>query len=650
VGSNGSGERNVSGWTGIVDVAAGSLFTVGLRGDGTCVATGSNVNGQCGIRLWGVPGAVPVRATIAAGTYNTVALRTNGTCVSTGRNEFGEGNVGGWSHMTELAEGGSHTVGLGSGNRCVGTGSNAQHELDVSAWTGIIAVDAGSSHTIGLMTNHTCVATGASSSGQCAVSGWANVVAVAGGVEHTVGLMSDGSCVAVGNNDLGQCDVNGWDSIVSVSAARSSIGVRTDGACVAVGAGTGPGGFSDVSGWTGIVTTASGVWHTVGLRADGTCVGVGSSGYGEADVSGWTDIVALDAGYDYTVGVRADGTCVAVGRNDYGRCSVTGWDLDALPTGVLPVDVAGTSRIGTAIDASQKAFPHGAEYVILATAFNWPDALGGAALAGALGGPILLTAQNALPGEVASEIGRLGAHKAIILGGASAVGGGVETALRNALGAGNVERIAGSGRYETARKIAARTVAIMRTRPGSYDGRAFVSTGLNFPDALGASPLAAAHGWPIYLVNPATGPDASLIAAMNADRVTHAIMLGGSAVVSEATRETIRKQVICTTARLAGGNRYATAAVTAQYGVALAGLGWDKVAVATGENFPDALAGGVLQAKSGSVMLLTPSAKLDGGASTSLGVNKGAIYEVRFLGGTSAVSTAVRNAVKSVLQ
>ncbi len=102
--------------------------------------------------------------------------------------------------------------------------------------------------------------------------------------------------------------------------------------------------------------------------------------------------------------------------------------------------------------------------------------------------------------------------------------------------------------------------------------------------------------------------------------------------------------------RLSGANRYDTAVVVATYGVANAGLGFDKVALATGENFPDALAGGVMQAKDGSVLLLTPTNTLNANVAAKLAANKASIHEVRFLGSTAAVSAAVRTAVRNILQ
>ena len=159
--------------------------------------------------------------------------------------------------------------------------------------------------------------------------------------------------------------------------------------------------------------------------------------------------------------------------------------------------LAGSNRYTTAIESSRRAFPGGAGTVVIATGENWPDALGGSALAGVVGGPILLTPAAALRGDVLDEIRSLEATRAIILGGPKAVGPAVETALNAELGSDNVDRIAGSNRYETAELIAQAVFD-----EGMHSDIAFFATGLDYPDAAAAAPVAAANGWPILLVRP----------------------------------------------------------------------------------------------------------------------------------------------------
>ncbi len=337
----------------------------------------------------------------------------------------------------------------------------------------------------------------------------------------------------------------------------------------------------------------------------------------------------------YSITVRvADGAAT-----DTETITVT---VSAIPPALIVTSIEGPNRFATAIAASMKAFTT-SEYVIIATGANWPDALGGSALAGALDAPILLTRQDVLPAEVRAEIVRLGATKAIILGGTPAVSAAVASQI-DAISGVTVERISGPNRYDTAIAVAARTIAVLGD---AYDGGAFIATGMNFPDALGASPLAAAAGWPIYLANPNQGNNAGLVSVMRAAGVSDAILLGGANVVADSIRLALGATY---QTRLSGANRYDTAVVVATYGVANAGLGFDKVALATGENFPDALAGGVMQAKDGSVLLLTPTNSLNANVAAKLSANKASIHEVRFLGSTAAVSAAVRTAVTNLLQ
>ncbi len=363
----------------------------------------------------------------------------------------------------------------------------------------------------------------------------------------------------------------------------------------------------------------------------------------------WTACVTPDGFTANLYDVELVGTTgIAVGTNAVllttDGITWTGASAPATPADVDRIE--GADRIATAIAAAKVAFPSGAGTVVIATARNWPDALGGAALAGAVDGPILLTEPTALPSTVAQAISELGASKAIILGGTAAVSSGVQTALGTALGgAGNVTRIDGADRYETARKVAAETVK----RLGSFSGTAFIATGANFPDALAASPLAAAKGWPIYLVRP-TGVDDALVTAMKAAGVNKVIILGGTGAVPASVESALKTRVPGAYTRLQGADRYATALDVATYGVSSAGLSWNKVAVATGANFPDALAGGVLQGRAGSVMVLTPSASLYEGVRLALTANKDLISEARILGGTGAVSTAVATAVGNALK
>lgn len=324
-----------------------------------------------------------------------------------------------------------------------------------------------------------------------------------------------------------------------------------------------------------------------------------------------------------------------------------GSDVASVTVTVLPASASvqrteGDDRYGTALAASEEAFPDGAPAVVIASGQNWPDAAGGAALAAAKGAPILLTRKDQLPPGLLAEVRRLGAKEAIVLGSEAAVGREVFDALVSELGTGKVARTGGRDRYETAQLIAKATVALLG--PG-YDGTCFMATGGNFPDALAASPLAGAKGWPMLLASPA-GPSASTLKAMDAIGVKKVLVLGDTAAVPAGVESALEGRAAL---RLGGPNRYETAKRVAAYGVSEAGLSWDKVAIATGEDFPDALAGGVLQARERSVILLTPGAFLHAAPKGALTANKAAIRSVRFLGGEAAIGAKTRAEVAEAL-
>lgn len=315
----------------------------------------------------------------------------------------------------------------------------------------------------------------------------------------------------------------------------------------------------------------------------------------------------------------------------------------------LSISVEGQTRFDTAVAASKEAFPTGLypgsdRTVIIATGRNWPDALAANALAGVLDGPVLLVDTNSIPAVVSAEIKRLNADKAIIVGGTGAVGAEVESALKASLGSADVTRIAGKDRYETARLIATESRRLWGSNPAPY---AFVATGGNFPDALSAASLSASAGWPIYLAHPLAGLSSDTLAAMQG--ITDVMILGGTGAVSKDTETALVSRFGAPhVTRLSGVDRYATAVAIANHAVK-AGRFWNHVGISTGEDFPDALAGGMVQSKKGSVMLLTTPGVLHPATAAALKANTAQIDTVTFLGGYAAVSPAVRASVLDIV-
>lgn len=83
--------------------------------------------------------------------------------------------------------------------------------------------------------------------------------------------------------------------------------------------------------------------------------------------------------------------------------------------------LGGSNRYATSAAISASTFQPGVDVVYLANGLTFPDALSGAAAAGSLGGPVLLTTANTLPSAVAAELERLDPARIVVLGGSTAV-------------------------------------------------------------------------------------------------------------------------------------------------------------------------------------------------------------------------------------
>jgi len=317
---------------------------------------------------------------------------------------------------------------------------------------------------------------------------------------------------------------------------------------------------------------------------------------------------------------------------------------------IYPSRVAGADRIATAIALSKQAFPApltGEKAVVLATAYDYPDALSAASLAGAVKGPLLLVRDTSVPPNVAEEIKRLGASKAYIVGGTAVVSEGVRSYLQTSLGL-TVERLAGPTRYGTAAAVARETRDI-----AGKPSRVFVATGLAFPDALAASSLAAELSEPILLTPTGTlSPEAA--AVLSELKPSTVVVCGGTGAVSASVASQLAGTAFGSPAvvRQGGATRYDTAKLLAEYGEkAISPSGFDGMLLATGTNFPDALAGGVAAAAGDGwrpLMLTLPTA-LSPQASALLSARDSVAF-VAVVGGEGAVTETVLKEALSLLQ
>ena len=286
--------------------------------------------------------------------------------------------------------------------------------------------------------------------------------------------------------------------------------------------------------------------------------------------------------------------------------------------------VAGADRIDTAVQAS--FFYDGtAGAVVLARSDDYPDALAGAPLADAKNAPLLLTDPGALDPRVLAEIKRVlpAGGTVYLLGGLSALSQAVQDAV-TANGFQAV-RYNGADRYDTALQIASK---------GLNDPNVILlTTGTNFADALSAGAAAGFKSGALLLTNGTTMP-ASVTSYLQAHPSDSLYAVGGPAAAAEPSAIGIT-----------GTDRYDTAkkVATTFFNRPLV------VGIASGINFPDALAGGATIAEGEGPLLLTKPDALSTPAQEYL-TNEAPNGPVPFIfGGTAAVSDAVSGQIKTAL-
>lgn len=293
--------------------------------------------------------------------------------------------------------------------------------------------------------------------------------------------------------------------------------------------------------------------------------------------------------------------------------------------------VSGTDRFSTAAEVSRATFTSDVTTVYIATGFNFPDALAGGPAAAMNEAPILPVLPDLLPSTIAAELERLAPERIVILGGVSAVSATVAAQL-DKYASIEVVRISGSDRNSTAAAISAATFS-------SGVPVAYIATGTNFPDALAGGPVAAANGGPILLATTDVIPSSTALELLRL-KPQRIVILGGESVVSPSVAAELAFYTTGSVERLAGTDRYSTATAISKSTFA---KNVPVVYIATGDNFPDALAGGPAAAMAGGPILLVRSDAIPSATAVELArLNPASIV---IIGGDTVVNESVRAAL-----
>ncbi|MDO5502573.1 MAG: cell wall-binding repeat-containing protein [Actinomycetia bacterium] len=195
-------------------------------------------------------------------------------------------------------------------------------------------------------------------------------------------------------------------------------------------------------------------------------------------------------------------------------------------------------------------------------------------------------------------------------------------------------RIGGPNRYATAAMISKETFA-----PGV--SHVYLSTGLRFPDAVAAS--AATQGEvPILLTRPGALPPETR-AELERLAPSEIKVLGNTDAVSDEVMRDAAAAAGARVTRIFGGDRYQTAA---KISAEAFGRGVDTVYVATGLDFPDALAAGSVGAQVGAPVILTAPTVLSDPALRE--IRRLAPRRIVVVGSSAAVSDGIAQRLGSI--
>lgn len=273
----------------------------------------------------------------------------------------------------------------------------------------------------------------------------------------------------------------------------------------------------------------------------------------------------------------------------------------------------GSDRFDTAISVSNEfkrlsdKNNEKVENIVLASAFDYPDSLASAPLSKIYNAPLLLTEKDKLNSKTEAQLKKLKIKKVFIVGGIGVVSQNVENKLKSM--EITVERLAGENRYQTSLKIANKVLDYrLANAPIEFTGykyrSIFLVDGYRYTDALTLAGMSGRNDTPIVLLPSNEDLKPSDVKGLNEliNKATEGE--NGKEIATEKLgiywflpyfNKNFFNGVPNCIMRNANENKY-MANLSINF-VNQSILDSNNVMIATGENFPDALAGGALAAK-----------------------------------------------------
>lgn len=264
------------------------------------------------------------------------------------------------------------------------------------------------------------------------------------------------------------------------------------------------------------------------------------------------------------------------------------------PTKRIPpiiTELWGQSRYETAVEVSKSGWKT-ADNIVLATGENFPDTLCAVPLAKQLNAPVLLTEKKSLTEATSIEISRLGAKKVYIIGGTGVISDKVISTLKTK--GLQCERLCGKDRYLTDLEVAS-----YMKQHFNMSNEIAVATGEDFADALSISSIAAKKNMIIFLTPKNNLPEC-ITEFINDNGFTKTYVVGENDVINDSVTSQLPN-----VQRIKGADKYERNVNVLN--TFSGDIDLSTLYIATGENYPDALAGSAIASLKDTPVLLINS-------------------------------------------
>lgn len=204
----------------------------------------------------------------------------------------------------------------------------------------------------------------------------------------------------------------------------------------------------------------------------------------------------------------------------------------------------------------------------------------------------------------------------------------------------DVDRVSGASRYETA------VSASQSTIPVGPANVVYLANGANYPDALAAGPAAIAQGGVLLLTTTLSLPTATRDELVRLAPL-RVVVVGGAGAVSESVVQSVKSLLPGVPVdRLGGASRFITGELIVEDAFGTAGA--NVAIIATGRNYPDALAAGPAAGYIAAPVILVDGR---GGipASTQDLLRSLGITQAVILGGNTVVSPSVESDLAAIV-